>query len=123
VNVDHPSRPIANVIGLFFSASLVFVGCGGGGGSHTASTSTHSTATSLPRLQEGAQLFQAKCASCHDVKLAAQVTRDFPNIDDETAVVTNGRANPLETMPSFESVLTPEQIREVVEYTRVQLGR
>jgi mono/diheme cytochrome c family protein len=51
------------------------------------------------------------------------VSRDFPNIDDEIAVVTNGRTNPLETMPSFGAVLTNAQIRDVVEYTRVQLGR
>jgi mono/diheme cytochrome c family protein len=111
------------VIGVLFSASLVFVACGGGGGGHQTSTPTHATSTSVARLQEGAQLFQAKCASCHDVKLATQVTRDFPNIDDEIAVVTNGRAGPLETMPSFAGLLTPEQIREVVEYTRSQLGR
>jgi hypothetical protein len=53
----------------------------------------------------------------------AQVTRDFPNIDDEIALVTNGRASALETMPSFAGVLTTAQIRAVVEYTRVQLGK
>ena len=52
-----------------------------------------------------------------------EVARDFPNIDDEIAVVRNGRVSSLETMPSFAGVLTTTQIRAVVEYTRVQLGK
>jgi len=59
------------------------------------------------------------CAS----RTARSVTRDFPNVDDEIAVVTNGRANPLETMSAFGGVLTTAQIRDVVEYTRAQLGK
>jgi len=95
--------------------------CGGGG--HHASEATSSTSTTLAAQQQGAQVFQGRCASCHDARLAAQVTRDFPNIDDEIAVVTNGRTRPLEAMPSFGGVLTPKQIRDVVEYTRAELGR
>jgi mono/diheme cytochrome c family protein len=110
-----------SAMGLVAAVGLVFAACGGGGNHTTKSTS--STSTSLAAQQQGAQIFQAKCASCHDAKLAAQVTRDFPSVDDEIAVVTNGRASPLETMPSFASVLTTAQIRDVVEYTRVQLGK
>jgi mono/diheme cytochrome c family protein len=99
-----------------------FAACGGGQ-AHTTPSSTHPTTTSLPGVEEGAQIFQARCADCHDVRLAGQVTRDFPNSDDEIALVTNGRTNPLETMPSFGGVLTPAQIRAVVEYTRTQLGK
>jgi len=106
---------LAAVLGVLAGA------CGGGG--HHASETTSSTSTTLAAQQQGAQVFQARCASCHDARLAAQVTRDFPNIDDEIAVVTNGRTSPLETMPSFEGVLTPKQIRDVVEYTRADLGR
>jgi mono/diheme cytochrome c family protein len=94
----------------------------GGGGNHTSKTKP-STSTSVANSQQGAQIFQANCASCHDARLAGQVTRDFPNIDDEIAVVTNGQASSLETMPSFGGVLTSAQIRDVVEYTRVQLGK
>jgi mono/diheme cytochrome c family protein len=81
----------------------------GGGGDHTSKMKP-STSTSVASSQQGAQIFQAKCASCHDARLAGQVTRDFPNIDDEIAVVTNGRASPLETMPAFGGVLTSAQI-------------
>jgi mono/diheme cytochrome c family protein len=107
-------------IGLVAAVAVVFAACGGG--NHTTKT-TSSPSTSLAAQQQGAQIFQANCASCHDARLAAQVTRDFPNIDDEIAVVTNGRVSPLETMPSFVGVLTTPQIRAVVEYTRVQLGK
>jgi mono/diheme cytochrome c family protein len=107
-------------IGLVAAVAVVFAACGGG--NHTTKT-TSSPSTSLAAQQQGAQIFQANCASCHDARLAAQVTRDFPNIDDEIAVVTNGRVGPLETMPSFVGVLTTPQIRAVVEYTRVQLGK
>jgi mono/diheme cytochrome c family protein len=112
----------AKVAGLVAAVGLMAAACGGGG-RHASSRSTSSTSTTLPSLQQGAQVFQAKCASCHDARLAGQVMRDFPNVDDEIAVVTNGRAGALETMPSFGSVLTTAQIRAVVEYTRAQLGR
>jgi mono/diheme cytochrome c family protein len=115
------------MVALAAAGLIVVAGSCGGGGNHTSETtssaSTSSTSTSLAGLQQGAQIFQAHCESCHDARLAGQVTRDFPNIDDEIAVVTNGRASPLETMPSFGGALTPAQIRDVVEYTRVQLGK
>ena len=113
---------MATVIGGFAAVSLVFAACGDGGRRAT-SRPTSSTSTTVARLQQGEQVFQAKCASCHDARLATQVTRDFPNIDDEIVVVTNGRASALETMPSFGGVLTAAQIRDVVEYTRAQLGK
>ncbi len=115
-------RWTAKLMGLVTAVAVVVAACGGGG-RHTSSRSTSVTSTTLVSLQQGAQIFQANCARCHNARLAGQVVRDFPNIDDEIAVVTNGRANALETMPSFGSVLTGAQIRDVVEYTRSQLGR
>jgi mono/diheme cytochrome c family protein len=115
-------RRTTKVLGLVAVVGLVAGACGGGG-RHTSSRSASSTSTTLASVQQGAQIFQAKCASCHNAKLAGQVTRDFPNIDDEITVVTNGRTGPLETMPSFGDVLSTAQIRAVVEYTRAQLGR
>jgi mono/diheme cytochrome c family protein len=108
-------------LGLAMGLMVVAGACGGG--ENRTSKPKPATSTSLVSPQQGAQVFQAKCASCHDARLAGQVTRDFPNVGDEVAVVTNGRASPLETMPSFGGVLTPAQIRDVVEYTRVQLGK
>jgi mono/diheme cytochrome c family protein len=71
----------------------------------------------------GAQVFVANCARCHGADggggLGPQlsggaVRRDFADPNDEVGVVTNGRAG----MPAFGRVLSPEQIRQVVEYTR-----
>ena len=119
---DRVWRSIVGLAGLMVAAGSIVAACGGGT-ARTAPSSTHATSTSLPSVQEGAQIFEARCASCHDTRLAEQVTRDLPNSNDEIAVVTNGRTNPLETMPSFGGVLTAAQIRDVVEYTRAQLGK
>jgi mono/diheme cytochrome c family protein len=81
-------------------------------------------ATSSP----GAQLFQANCASCHGAdggggfgpQLAGgAVLRRFPNENDQVTFVTNGRGS----MPAFGGQLTAAQIRQVVEYTRTELGK
>lgn len=74
----------------------------------------------------GASVFSASCAGCHGAdggggigpRLAGRVTDDFPDIEDEIAVVTDGRRS----MPAFAGRLTDEEIRQVVEYTRTGLG-
>ena len=43
----------------------------------------------------------------------------YPNIEDQIAVVTNGKGE----MPSWRGDLTPKEIRKVVEYTRTGLGQ
>jgi mono/diheme cytochrome c family protein len=76
----------------------------------------------------GEQLFRANCASCHGAdgrggfgpQLAGGVAvRDFPNENDQIAFVAKGRGS----MPAFAGVLTPAQIRQVVDYTRTGLGK
>ena len=70
----------------------------------------------------GAQLFAANCATCHGAdgqgavgpQLAGQVTKSFPNIEDQIKFVSEGSGG----MPSFAGKLSPQQIRQVVEYTR-----
>jgi mono/diheme cytochrome c family protein len=109
-------------MGMMVAVGVMIAACGGGGG-RASSASTSSTSTALAGVQEGAQIFQARCASCHDARLAVRVRTDFPNVDDEIAVVTNGRVSSFETMPSFAGALTTTQLREVVQYTREQLGR
>lgn len=74
----------------------------------------------------GAAVFATSCASCHGAdgsggigpKLAGTVTKTFPDAADEVAVVTDGR----DGMPSFGGELSDEQIRQVVDYTRTELG-
>jgi mono/diheme cytochrome c family protein len=86
-------------------------GTGGGG-----------TASAPP----GAAVYAASCAGCHGAdgggglgpQLAGRVVDKFPDAADQVAVVTNGRGG----MPSFNGDLTPQQIEQVVEYTRTGLG-
>jgi mono/diheme cytochrome c family protein len=74
----------------------------------------------------GARIFSFNCAGCHGVdggggvgpKLAGEVTKDFPDIEDQIAVVRDGRRS----MPAFGGNLSDEQLRQVVEYTRTELG-
>jgi mono/diheme cytochrome c family protein len=87
---------------------------------------------SVAGASRGAQIFAANCATCHGAsgegisgpKLAGGVVvRDFRNEDEQIAVVTNGRRGSAGTMPSFKGDLTPEQIKQVVEYTRTELAK
>lgn len=72
---------------------------------------------------DGAAIFATYCGQCHGAhglggigpKLAeGTVALHFPDIEDEIAVVTNGRAS----MPAWKDRLSDEEIRAVVEYTR-----
>ena len=110
------SRPLVGWIVGAASAiafTVAAVGCGGGGGS---------TPTTGPAI------YKAYCATCHGVDGqggvgpqlgAGVVAQKYPNIDDQIAVVTNGKG----TMPSWRGRLTPSQIRNVVVYERTKLGQ
>jgi mono/diheme cytochrome c family protein len=74
----------------------------------------------------GGDVFADRCASCHGAEgeggqgprlYDGAVVARFPHVEDQIAVVTDGRGG----MPSFATRLTPEQIREVVRYTREDL--
>ena len=87
--------------------------CGGGGSSAGPTT--------------GPGIYRAYCATCHGAAgqgfvgpaLAGVVATKYPDVDDQIAVVTNGRGS----MPAWGSRLSPAQIRAVVDYTRTTLGR
>ena len=111
-------KRIVNVVEvLALVAAVVFVVLlftnGNGGGGNDSSGGGAST---------GAQLFAANCATCHGAdgqgavgpQLAGQVTKSFPNIEDQIKFVSEGSGG----MPSFAGKLSPQQIRQVVEYTR-----
>lgn len=74
----------------------------------------------------GAEIYSSSCATCHGAtgqgsvgpRLADVVVGRYPDVADEIEVVTNGRLG----MPAFSGQLSPEEIREVVEYTRTDLG-
>ncbi len=71
----------------------------------------------------GETVFARNCASCHGAtgdggigpQLSdGQVVANYPDSADQRAVVVAGRG----VMPAFVSVLTPEEVDAVVEYTR-----
>jgi len=74
----------------------------------------------------GAEIYSSNCATCHGAtgqgsvgpRLADVVVGRYPDVADEIAVVTNGRLG----MPAFSDRLSTEEIRQVVEYTRTDLG-
>ncbi|WP_334144648.1 c-type cytochrome [Rhabdothermincola sp.] len=75
-----------------------------------------------PTLARGQQVFRQNCATCHGAKggggngprLAGVVVSRYPNIEDQIAVITEGRAG----MPSFGQQLSAEDIRAVATYER-----
>jgi len=72
---------------------------------------------------DGAAVFSQNCAGCHGADGSGIsgpplddgiVVTNFPDIQDQIDVVTNGRG----PMPSFGDRLSAEEIQAVVEYTR-----
>ena len=106
----HCLRPLAGVAAAV-SLVVIAAGCGGGG-------------EAQPTTGKG--IYVARCATCHGVggqggvgpALAGVVATKYPNIEDQIAIVTNGKG----AMPSWRGELTPKEIRKVVEYTRTGLG-
>jgi cytochrome c oxidase cbb3-type subunit 3 len=71
----------------------------------------------------GADVFAANCAGCHGADGGGgtgpqlsdgEAVAQFPNIDDEIEVVSDGRGS----MPAFGGRLSATELRDVVEYTR-----
>ena len=87
-----------------------------------SSASTPAAPSDDPTLVEGQRIYSSNCASCHGAKgeggygkkLAGVVTTKYPNVDDQIAVITNGKGG----MPSFSQKLSAEQIAAVTRYTR-----
>ena len=77
-------------------------------------------------LVQGQQIYSQNCASCHGAsgqggygfKLAGVVAVKYPNIDDQIALITNGKG----AMPAFSKKLSAEQITSVTRYTREVLS-
>jgi mono/diheme cytochrome c family protein len=75
-----------------------------------------------PTLARGQQVYRQNCASCHGTKgdggsgprLAGVVTGRYPNIDDQIAVIAEGRAG----MPAFGERLSQDDMAAVAAYER-----
>jgi len=92
-----------------------------------SSSSSPAAPTGDPVLVEGQQIYSQNCASCHGAnggggygpKLAGVVEAKYPNIDDQIALITNGKGG----MPAFGKKLSADQITAVARYTREVLGK
>jgi mono/diheme cytochrome c family protein len=81
-----------------------------------------------PALAVGWQVYGDHCATCHGgkggggsgPKLAGTVEKAFPDIDDQIAVIDDGKGG---GMPAWKGTLTATQIRDVAMYERQCLGR
>jgi mono/diheme cytochrome c family protein len=93
-----------------------------------------------PKVSQGAggdQIFNQFCVSCHGAGGSGGIgpsmkngseTKEFPNIQDHIAFVTNGSKagqpygaqgkTATGRMPAWQGTLTPEQIKAVVDYER-----
>ena len=74
---------------------------------------------------DGKAIYAANCATCHGAtgeggvgpRLAGVVSTAFPDEDDEISLVESGPA----IMPAFSEILSDDEIKAVVEYTRNEL--
>jgi mono/diheme cytochrome c family protein len=119
---NRRARVLAAVVAIAIVAALVLsmvLVAGGGSGSDDDN--------GLPDSFDAARAFQVRCSGCHGANgvggSAPQlsdgvVVQKYPNIDDQIAVVANGRA----LMPAFKARgVSDAEIRAIVEYTRTQL--
>jgi mono/diheme cytochrome c family protein len=105
------------VIVVVAVSALVLVACGSSGGSATPSD---------PVLARGQQVYKDHCQTCHGtkgqggsgMKLAGKVAQNYPNIDDQIAVIANGRSS----MPAWKSSLSADDIEAVARFERECLG-
>jgi mono/diheme cytochrome c family protein len=118
------NRRLIVAVALATMLSVLVVACGGDGGESTSS-GTKPRATQAPTTQAsvtaGRDVFVANCAACHGQnaegglgpRLAGgAVVQKYPSAADQVAFVEG------HPFLRFGDRLTPEQIRDVVEYTR-----
>lgn len=119
----HCKRRRERAIALTVLAGVVIVGACGG--SSPPRASTQSPTTSVQTSSVGQQVYAERCAVCHGAhgqggpgaRLAGGAAASrYPSVEAEETVVRDGAA--AGTMPAFKDILTPEQIRAVVAYTR-----
>ena len=102
-------RQLAFVVATL--VSLLFSGC---------ASEVALPADADPELRTGAEVFRARCSSCHGADGGGAIGPSLSEIetrlddDAQRAVVVTGR----NTMPSFGSTLSESDIDAVVRYTR-----
>jgi mono/diheme cytochrome c family protein len=102
---------------LVVAVATVFAACGGSSAPATPAD---------PVLAHGQDIYNSKCASCHGkggngglgTKLAGVVANRYPDIDDQKAVIENGKGS----MPAWKDKLSDDDITAVARYEREVLG-
>ena len=110
------------MLALAASLSVVVGACGGGGESNDSGAEPKATPppTTQASVTAGRDVFVANCARCHGPNAEGgfgpqlargAVVQKYPNAADQVAFVEG------HSFPPFRDRLSPEQIRDVVEYT------
>jgi mono/diheme cytochrome c family protein len=112
------------VVALAAALSMLVGACGGdGGGSKDSGAEPKATQppTTQASVAAGRDVFVANCARCHGQNAeggrgpqlaGGAVVQKYPNVADQIAYVEG------HTLPPFRDRLSPEQIRDAVQYTR-----
>jgi mono/diheme cytochrome c family protein len=115
-------RPVRSARAVFVVVVVAAVALAAAACSSSGTGSTPSD----PVLAQGQQIYKQKCSSCHGskgqggagMKLAGRVTQDFPDIQDQIAVIADGRGG----MPAWKSQLSDDEMEAVARYERECLG-
>ncbi|MCB0634704.1 MAG: cytochrome c [Saprospiraceae bacterium] len=115
---------------LFFAALAIFVVACGGPESGTDSESSETTASTTPAAPppaaapDGEKIYKTNCIACHGLygdmgaSGAFNLQESELTVDQRVEVITNGR----NAMAAWGSLLKPEEIKAVAEYT-MTLGK
>lgn len=115
--------PVRLAVATLLAAALG-AGCVGG---QIPPVPVDADGTSDPVLVAGREVWADNCVRCHGAdggggrgpKLKnGAVAFKYPNVDVQRSIVTQGLNG---KMPGFRTVLTPDEITAVVEYTRTVL--
>jgi cytochrome c6 len=101
---------------LVVLVAVIAAGCGGGGGGGEAN----------PQVSvRGQQVFIDRCGNCHALKDAGTkggVGPDLDAVKPDAGTVRDQVTNGSGAMPSFESQLSPADIRAVAQYVSENAG-
>lgn len=105
---------------LIFTAVAAWIVACGNSAENTGATADNSTAPKAEAV-DGEKIYKQYCVTCHGLygdmgaSGAANLQVSQLSVEERVKVVTNGREGT--AMTSFSSLLSPEKIAAVAEYT------